>query len=969
MASKTETAKKSENSPKKRGYEVPELNKGGGQKKTAPKSGSTQKKGTQKGGTAKKNGGKNAEAAKKAAAKRQQLAIVFFALTALFLCLAFIRGEAIWTVIHNGFFRVFGWCGYALPVALCYLGVTYTREKGKSSAGLYIFLGSLIAFICSGITHIFWKKDVLGEGGKYLVVTELSDQIKDIWNYDSPKGTGGIVGIIAGGLPAKYIGQTGTLIIEIILLIVVLLFVTGGTPAGIARMISVPVGKIRELIREKAEANAEKNSAAQEKRKQDNKESRPKKTTELRHFVFGPRSGDNKGEADEEDDTEGIITDSTTFTAPAAENAEPAEDSGTQVEAEAADSSIDIFFNGSVVPSGGRNQTGDFSVPIFGTAGESPAGNVPGKSGTTQPAQSRRTHTPKTVQSETVTAPAQPEKAPESLVPGRTAYTKPSVDCLEVRVSSGSGESADDIKTTAQKLVATLESFGVKASVVGAATGPSVTRYDINPDEGVRISKITKLADDLALRLATSGVRIAAIPNQSAIGIEVPNKVRETVGLRELIDSDQFRGSKSRLNVALGKDIAGNFIFADLAKMPHLLIAGTTGSGKSVCLNTMIVSILYNASPDEVKLVLIDPKMVEFSKYNGIAHLEVPVVSKPRKAAGALSWAVTEMERRYQLFADNGVSDIKGYNKLAETKLGVPKLHQTVIFIDELSDLMMVAPNEVEDSICRLAQMARAAGMHLVVATQRPSVNVITGVIKANIPSRIALSVSSQIDSRTILDATGAEKLLGNGDMLFAPIGSSKPQRLQGCFVTDEEIESVVEHIKRSAETQYNDDVIKEIDSLAAASEDPKRKGSSSAQDDGEGGGMDESVYKALEVLIKAGKASTTFLQNKLGWGYPKAARVMSELEEMGFIAPKDGNKERRVLITLQQLYEMNAASDGSADEPSGLSGDYAAEDFEEEADGSDDDPLTPIAEFDEIMSDFPDDEDGVDEDDPFSFR
>ncbi|MBR4765783.1 MAG: DUF87 domain-containing protein, partial [Clostridia bacterium] len=494
----------------------------------------------------------------------------------------------------------------------------------------------------------------------------------------------------------------------------------------------------------------------------------------------------------------------------------------------------------------------------------------------------------------------------------KTDYKYPPIDCLEIRANNGIQNNSDEINTIAQKLIDTLDSFGVGAQIVGICRGPSVTRYEIEPDEGIKISKVTRLADDIALRLAADGVRIAAIPNKTAIGIEVPNRSRQTVGMRECIDSDDFRISKSKLNVALGKDIAGNIVFADLAKMPHILIAGTTGSGKSVCLNTMIISILYNSSPDDVKIVLIDPKQVEFTIYNGIPHLEVPVVANPRKAAGALGWAVKEMETRYQKFSENNVRDIKGYNQIAEKNDSMPKMPQVVIFIDELSDLMMVAPTEVEDSICRLAQMARAAGMHLVVATQRPSVNVITGVIKANIPSRIALSVSSQVDSRTILDSSGAEKLLGNGDMLFMPIGESKAKRLQGCFISDSEVERVVDYIKQNSQAEYNEDVIQQIDSIAAASEAGKKKGTSNIiETESENSGPSDDVIKALEALIKAGKASTTFLQNKLGWGYPKAARIMNELEEYGYIAPKEGNKERRVLITLQQLYEMSSSNEG----------------------------------------------------------
>ena len=385
------------------------------------------------------------------------------------------------------------------------------------------------------------------------------------------------------------------------------------------------------------------------------------------------------------------------------------------------------------------------------------------------------------------------------------------------------------------------------------------------------------------------------------------------VSLREIIETPIYKNAKSKLNVALGKDITGNVICADVAKMPHLLIAGTTGSGKSVCLNSMIVSILFNATPDEVKLVMIDPKQVEFTIYNGIPHLLVPVVSDPRKAAGALGWAVTEMLQRYKMFSEKSVRDIKGYNKLAETDNTVTPMPHIVIFIDELSDLMMAAPNEVEDSICRLAQMARAAGMHLVIATQRPSVNVITGVIKANIPSRIALSVSSQIDSRTILDAAGAEKLLGNGDMLFSPVGISKPVRVQGCFLSDEEVETVVKFIKnQSDEKKYDEGVMQEIERQAAM-ETSKKSAAASASSDGDDSSGDEMMPKAIEVVVEAQMASTTLLQRKLKLGYARAARIVDELEQRGIVGPFEGAKPRKVLISKQQWMEMNALANSSA--------------------------------------------------------
>lgn len=488
-------------------------------------------------------------------------------------------------------------------------------------------------------------------------------------------------------------------------------------------------------------------------------------------------------------------------------------------------------------------------------------------------------------------------------------YQLPPVSRLNPPKNGAGKDHSEELKANAQRLVDTLKSFGVETSIVAISRGPSVTRYELQPAIGVKISKITNLADDIALNLAASGVRIEApIPNKPAVGIEVPNKARDMVTAREIIDTPQFRQAGSKLTVALGKDIAGNAAYADLAKMPHLLIAGTTGSGKSVCLNSMIVSMLYHANPDEVKFLMIDPKKVEFSIYNGIPHLLVPVVGDPRNAAGALAWAVTQMLERYKLFSDNNVRDLKGYNQLCKKDKEKQPLPQIVIIIDELSDLMMAAPNEVEDSICRLAQMARAAGMHLLIATQRPSVDVITGIIKANIPSRIALSVSSQVDSRTILDMAGAEKLLGNGDMLFNPVGNAKPVRIQGCFLSDEEVESVVNFIKEQEQSNYDEDVMKEIESMAVQE---KKKGNTMDMSSGGDDPDDEMLPKAIEAVVEAQQASATLLQRRLRLGYARAARIIDELEQRGIVGPYEGSKPRKVLLTKEAWMEMNAL-DGS---------------------------------------------------------
>lgn len=510
-----------------------------------------------------------------------------------------------------------------------------------------------------------------------------------------------------------------------------------------------------------------------------------------------------------------------------------------------------------------------------------------------------------TMETKEPAVPAEPEeKAPvPPEEPVRKGYKRPSINLLNQSKTPKDSNISDELKNNATLLVDTLRSFGVETRIIDISRGPAVTRYELQPSAGVKISRITNLADDIALNLAATGVRIEApIPGKAAVGIEVPNKFTSMVAMREALENAAFRQAKSKLTVALGKDIAGNVAIADLAKMPHVLIAGATGSGKSVCINSLIVSLLYKATPDEVKLVMIDPKVVELGIYNGIPHLLVPVVTDPRKAAGALGWAVTEMLNRYKIFADNNVRDIFSYNNLCAKQEELKPLPQVVIIIDELADLMMVAPNEVEDSICRLAQMARAAGMHLVIATQRPSVDVITGIIKANIPSRIAFSVSSQVDSRTILDMSGAEKLLGMGDMLFYPVGASKPTRIQGCFVSDKEIERIVDFVKDVHPNEYDDEVLKEIDRQTVVE---KKKGASRNEEDEEF--SDDMLPKAVECVIDAGIASTTLLQRKLRLGYARAARLIDELEKRGIVGPFEGSKPRAVLITKSQWLEMQS--------------------------------------------------------------
>ncbi len=805
--------------------------------------------------------------------KRQKYAIILMAAAVFLACLIFIEGESFWLSMHNAIFGVFGFCAYALPVVLVYMAIVYAKDKPLGSIAANLTGTGVLVALLSGAIHIF------ANSPDYLRDVSFVQQIPDCWAKGSAFGNGGVIGALIGGLVAKALGKTGAGITVVIVIFVITMLLTGTTLLGFFSAIKKPVKRVGELTNEKLEQNARRREQLEAEKEEEKAAKKPFNPPKI------PTVSVDKFE-------DNFITDESTFE-PVAPVAEP----------EIPD--IPIVNLPDSEPSDIVEETVDEAVKE-------------------NKKRRKRPSNPDDIVS------GQDDELPAKIIPDensvedeKPAYVFPPVDCLKLSEKEASTDNMTEMQMGAKKLLATLESFKIKAEVTNICRGPSVTRYELVPDAGVRINKITNLSDDIALRLAATSVRIEApIPGKSAIGIEVPNAAKSMVTMREIIDTPQFRDAKSKLTVALGKDITGNIICADLAKMPHLLVAGTTGSGKSVCLNSMIVSILYNATPDEVKLVMIDPKMVEFTIYNGIAHLEVPVVSNPRKAAGALGWAVGEMEKRYQLFSENSVRDIKGFNALCETRTDLHRMSQIVIFIDELADLMMVSPKEVEDSICRLAQKARAAGIHLVIATQRPSVDVITGIIKANIPSRIALSVSQQVDSRTILDASGAEKLLGNGDMLFAPVGSSKATRIQGCFISDGEVESVVNHIKAQVQGTYNDEVMKEIEMKAAAAEDAKKKSVADEDED-----YDPVLNDAIEVVLNAGGASTTMLQKKLKLGYARASRVMDQLEEKGIVGPPDGAKPRAVLISKQQWYEMQALADGADDSAPNIDDVFADDD------------------------------------------
>ncbi len=807
------------------------------------------------------------KSAKKGIVLNKQLsAIILFAVSILWFCLAIIDAGGIWGGFRTFMFGLFGFCTFIFPLILLVVAVFLALDKTDEKFISKVIQAIIVITVICSIVHVAQCSNE----------STYFDGIKDAYNryyIDGSMLGGGVWGALFGGIVLLITGgsKLAAMIIQLILLFVFLMIITGLTLGNLFKGISKPVKKVGEFAGDKINEYSEKAEHYAQERERKKKEFNP-------DVDLGPEPDKDAEPISLEDDIDELSDKLVSFS----------DVKGKEIQVE--------YPNEEEVVEEEKIINLDDIIKNSNSEPEQMKLDINGEDKT----EDEDEYTDEEWNSEPV-----------------KVYAKPPINLLNLPKNLNLSDYENEQKFNERKLIDTLNSFGVSTRLVGVSRGPSVTRYEIQPAAGVKISKITNLADDIALNLAASGVRIEApIPNKAAVGIEIPNKSRQAVSLREVIDQQQYRDAKSKLTVALGKDITGEFVYSDLVKMPHLLIAGTTGSGKSVCLNSMIVSILYNATPDEVKLLMIDPKQVEFTVYNGIPHLLVPVVSDPRKASGALAWAVTEMLTRYKTFSENSVRDIAGYNSICESQ-GKKKMPQIVIFIDELSDLMMAAPNEVEDSICRLAQMARAAGMHLVIATQRPSVDVITGIIKANIPSRISLSVSSQVDSRTIIDSVGAEKLLGNGDMLYYPVGIPKPIRVQGCYLSDKEVENVVTFIKNQEKTVYDDDVMKEID-RQAANTGSKKKDTSSSNDDGEKGPADEMLPKAIEAVIEAQSASTTLLQRKLKLGYARAARIVDELEERGIIGPYEGAKPRKVLISKQQWYEMNALAQGGADKPYG---------------------------------------------------
>lgn len=782
---------------------------------------------------------------------RQNQSVLLLTIGLLLFSIALIEGDLAWLVVHRVLFGMFGWSAFLLGPIFVYTSVILTSKKSKTSALTRTMQSILLILFLGAITNIFTLSELPQQ-------TNFLAAIRDCYEQGINYGGGLISGILAWPL-LKLCGTWGAGIIIAILILAFIMLVFGITIIDIYETIKKAKNKAQNKVTKVKEQQLER--------------------MQLKNRAGACHKKDKSWLKDmakldkiEQEETE------------RPQQIEPVNDVA-QVKGETLNT-VNILEDFEKSPDEiEKYETKDEFLNLVSE------NHIEKREQENNPDNYKADKLEKTEMFDVL-------QADETL--SEESYKAPSIEFLKAPKNVDFGKRNEELHATAAKLTETLKSFGVGATITEISCGPSVTRYELQPSVGVKISKITNLADDIALNLAAAGVRIEApIPNKSAVGIEVPNKITSVVNIREILESEKFQKSQSKLTVALGKDISGNISIADISKMPHLLIAGATGSGKSVCINSLIVSLIYKASPEDVKLLLIDPKVVELGIYNGIPHLLIPVVTDPKKAAGALGWAVCEMLNRYKLFAENSVRDFKRYNELAKTGESLKKLPQIVIIIDELADLMMVAPNDVEDSICRLAQMARAAGMHLVIATQRPSVDVITGIIKANIPSRIAFAVSSQVDSRTIIDSSGAEKLLGRGDMLFLPVGQSKPQRIQGCLVSDEEIERVTDFVKQEANIDYDEEVINEIEKHVI-----KEKSGAKAEVAEKDAEMDELMHKAIRCVVEYGQASTSLLQRKLKIGYSRAARILDEMEEQGIVSESIGSKPRKVLMSKAEWLE-----------------------------------------------------------------
>lgn len=772
--------------------------------------------------------------------KRQLWALILFGASLILGVLTFLEGENAWAILHKGFFGLFGISTYLVAPLCLLISILFAFEQSVGSIKNKIIQGLSLIFLLSGAFHIFFNITPEGDG--------FFSKLLNLFELGVERRGGGLSAALFGWSLSALFGKIAAAVVIIIVTIIFLFIIFGVTMKDVVTFLKNLFKKPGEYIEKAYQEQIEQREVEKEKAED---EYSPEIDIDL-----GPDSTNRVRPVKEKNDRAAIA-------------------------------------KKKLLQQDEKEETEE--APVY----------IDPDSQTTFD-DMEETETRKEVREKIAKGEEAVKEEIASYSDGinEKVYTFPPLTLLNAPKIQKQSDNESEMQQNAEILMDTLSSFGVKTRLLGASRGPAVTRYELQPSAGVRISKITQLSNDIALNLAATKVRIEApIPNKAAVGIEVPNSVVSPVTLREVLSSQGFKSSQKPLEVALGKDIAGNIITTDLASMPHVLIAGTTGSGKSVCTNSMIISLLYKYSPDEVKMLLIDPKMVEFNVYNGIPHLLVPVVTDPKKAAGALNWAVNEMENRYKLFAQYNVKDISSFNDLAKTSDVLTKMPQIVVIIDEFADLMMTAPGDVESAVCRLAQKARAAGMHLVIATQRPSVNVITGLIKANITSRIALTVSSQIDSRTIIDSSGAEALLGRGDMLFKPYGSDRLLRIQGCFVSEKEINDIVSYIKNNESAEYDQQVIDEIEKQST-----KEKSQGSDRGDLDSDGSDDTdplLNDAIECVIDAGQASTSLLQRKLKVGYARAARLVDEMEELSIVSGYAGSKPREVLITREQWVEM----------------------------------------------------------------
>lgn len=819
-------------------------------------------------------------------AANQTHAIILFTVAILVLLLAFIQGSSGWKMLHEAIKGFFGLPLLLIPPALCYIAMMIDKDETPQK-----ILKRSLSVVAATVFLSAFIEIMFGKGR--LQDLPLKESVPMLYEEGIAWHGGGLVGIISYPFQ-KLFGDAGSKIIICLALFVSVMLMSKKSLSEFLYTLTLPFRRVAELFQDGREEEALLEELEQER--EDFAVRTEKEAVEMSRRTTKRR----KKTAEEPEFLIDIPME------------EPAAPKEKELPPVPDPMGIDVEIPMESAPAD------PLDIPLTEPLGEMPA-EQPAEEPEKDPAEDaaleelirKATTAPKkkTKEEEKLEAMLEiadeiAQQAEQSSRLSDSPYKLPDIEFLNPGKShandAGMGQ---ELREKADLLQEVLKSFNVDARITNIARGPSVTRYEVQPAAGVKVSRITSLSNDIALNFAVEGVRIEApIPGKPAIGIEVPNTHRDTVSLRELLESPKFTENKSRLAFGVGKDIAGNVIIGDIAKMPHMIIAGATGSGKSVCTNSIIMSILYHAAPDEVKLILIDPKIVEFRVYDGIPHLLIPVVTDPKKAAGALNWAVQEMLKRYDIFAQNGVRNLGEFNTLCKKNPELERMPQIVICIDELAELMMTASKEVEDAICRLAQLARAAGMHLIIATQRPTTNIITGLIKANIPSRIALSVKAQIDSRVILDTGGAETLLGYGDMLYLPNGQPKPVRVQGCYVSTEEIERVVSFIKDQSTSEYDESIIEAVDQLTVQS--PEEKNSGGNQEEL---AIDEDadlIDQAIEVVVNAGQASTSNLQRRLRLGYGRAARIMDELEKMGVIGPYEGAKPRKVLLTKEQLNE-----------------------------------------------------------------